>query len=78
MSYVDCKAPVPGDPQSVDAIETIIIPRARDLGGFEVRRVLPSRERQMIGPLSSRHHHHNRPRRRTTIDPALAMISQAP
>ena len=32
------------------AIETIIVPRARDLGGFSVRRALPSTERQMIGP----------------------------
>ena len=31
-------------------IETIIIPRARDLGGFEVRRALPSPQRQMVGP----------------------------
>ena len=34
----------------VDAIETVIVPRARDLGGFEVRRALPSAERQMVGP----------------------------
>ncbi|MEO6299626.1 MAG: pirin family protein [Paracoccaceae bacterium] len=34
----------------VDAIETVIIPRARDLGGFEVRRALPSAQRQMVGP----------------------------
>jgi redox-sensitive bicupin YhaK (pirin superfamily) len=32
------------------AIETVIVPRARDLGGFEVRRALPSAQRQMIGP----------------------------
>ncbi|ADM10089.1 pirin domain protein [Parvularcula bermudensis HTCC2503] len=31
-------------------IETIIVPRARDLGGFSVRRALPSSERQMVGP----------------------------
>jgi redox-sensitive bicupin YhaK (pirin superfamily) len=34
----------------VDAIETLIVPRARDLGGFEVRRALPSARRQMVGP----------------------------
>ncbi len=34
----------------VDAIETLIVPRARDLGGFEVRRALPSAKRQMVGP----------------------------
>ena len=35
---------------AVDAIETLIIPRARDLGGFEVRRALPAPRRQMVGP----------------------------
>ena len=43
------------DPQfpsgdAVDAIETVIVPRARDLGGFEVRRALPAPKRQMVGP----------------------------
>ena len=33
-----------------DAVETLIVPRARDLGGFEVMRVLPSGKRQMVGP----------------------------
>ncbi len=32
------------------SLQTIIVPRARDLGGFEVRRALPSAKRQMIGP----------------------------
>jgi redox-sensitive bicupin YhaK (pirin superfamily) len=35
---------------AVDAIDTLIIPRARDLGGFEVRRALPAPKRQMVGP----------------------------
>lgn len=34
----------------IDGIETLIIPRARDLGGFEVRRALPAPKRQMVGP----------------------------
>ncbi len=34
----------------VDQIETVIVPRARDLGGFEVRRALPTAQRQMVGP----------------------------
>ncbi len=43
------------DPQcptgdAVDAIETVIVPRARDIGGFEVRRALPAPRRQMVGP----------------------------
>ena len=33
-----------------DPIDTLIVPRARDLGGFEVRRALPASERQMVGP----------------------------
>jgi redox-sensitive bicupin YhaK (pirin superfamily) len=32
------------------AIELIVEPKAKDLGGFTVRRVLPSRDRQMVGP----------------------------
>ncbi|HRY06318.1 MAG TPA: pirin family protein [Hyphomicrobiaceae bacterium] len=42
----------PGCPDAVgiDAIETLIIPRARDLGSFEVRRALPAPKRQMVGP----------------------------
>jgi len=32
------------------APETLIVPRARDLGGFEVRRALPAPQRQMVGP----------------------------
>lgn len=35
---------------AVDAIDTVIVARARDLGGFEVRRALPSVRRQMVGP----------------------------
>lgn len=42
----------PGCPDAIgtDAIETLIVPRARDLGDFEVRRALPSPKRQMVGP----------------------------
>ncbi|WP_111497863.1 pirin family protein [Marinobacter bohaiensis] len=36
--------------RSCSAIEMIIQPREKDLGGFSVRRVLPTRERQMVGP----------------------------
>ncbi|MBY8977266.1 pirin family protein [Rhodobacteraceae bacterium NNCM2] len=38
------------DEVGIDAIETLIIPRSRDLGGFEVRRALPAPSRQMVGP----------------------------
>jgi redox-sensitive bicupin YhaK (pirin superfamily) len=42
----------PGCPDEVgiDAIETLILPRSRDLGDFEVRRALPAPKRQMVGP----------------------------
>ncbi|MEL7465167.1 MAG: pirin family protein [Pseudomonadota bacterium] len=42
----------PADPATVnpDAIETVLIPRARDIGGFEVKRALPTARRQMVGP----------------------------
>jgi redox-sensitive bicupin YhaK (pirin superfamily) len=33
-----------------NGIEAVIVPRSRDLGGFEVRRALPSAHRQMVGP----------------------------
>ncbi len=32
------------------AVDLVIVPRARDLGGFEVRRALPAAKRQMVGP----------------------------
>ncbi|WP_336366475.1 pirin family protein [Marinobacter sp. C2H3] len=33
-----------------NAVDLLIIPRTKSLGGFSVRRVLPTRERQMVGP----------------------------
>jgi redox-sensitive bicupin YhaK (pirin superfamily) len=50
MSWQACPDPVPGDARAADLIETVIIPRARDIGGLEVRRALPSPKRQMVGP----------------------------
>jgi redox-sensitive bicupin YhaK (pirin superfamily) len=50
MSWHPAADPASGDRFSCDAIETIIVPRAHDLGGFEVRRALPSSRRQMVGP----------------------------
>lgn len=40
----------PATPERPDAIETVIVPRSRDLGGFEVRRALPAPGRRMVGP----------------------------
>jgi redox-sensitive bicupin YhaK (pirin superfamily) len=50
MSWLPDKDPVLGDKPSCDALELVIVPRARDLGGFEVRRALPHTKRQMVGP----------------------------
>jgi hypothetical protein len=50
MSHFTGTDPIPGDRASVDAIEQVIVPRAKDLGGFEVRRALPAVGRQMVGP----------------------------
>lgn len=50
MTVHDAHDPVPGNAASCDAVETVIIPRSRDLGSFSVRRALPSAERRMVGP----------------------------
>jgi redox-sensitive bicupin YhaK (pirin superfamily) len=50
VSWQPDRDPIPGDPLSCSAIEHVIVPRARDIGAFEVRRALPSAQRQMVGP----------------------------
>ncbi|MGI9503658.1 MAG: pirin family protein [Geminicoccaceae bacterium] len=50
MSWNPSLEPVCPLAGSEDSIETLIVPRARDLGGFEVRRALPAPRRQMVGP----------------------------
>jgi redox-sensitive bicupin YhaK (pirin superfamily) len=50
MSWQPDHDPILGDPQSVDAIELVVVPRVRDIGPFEVRRALPHGRRQMVGP----------------------------
>jgi len=37
-------------PPPPTGVELVLLPRAHDLGGFEVRRALPATERQMVGP----------------------------
>lgn len=49
MSTLKCNEPESmADPSK--AVETVIVPRSRDIGGFDVRRVLPSARRRMVGP----------------------------
>ncbi len=50
MSWNPAMEPICPDKADIDAIETLIVPRSRDLGGFEVRRALPAPKRQMVGP----------------------------
>lgn len=50
MSWQPDLDPLCEDAAAIDRIETVIVPRARDLGGFAVRRALPSASRQMVGP----------------------------
>ncbi len=50
MSFFPGNDPQPGDAFACDAIETLIIPNAKDIGGFEVRRALPTARRKLVGP----------------------------
>ncbi|WP_337266275.1 pirin family protein [Oryzifoliimicrobium ureilyticus] len=50
MSFFPGEDPTAGDALSSDAIEKLIIPRTSDIGGFEVRRALPSSRRRLVGP----------------------------
>jgi hypothetical protein len=50
MSWLPTNDPVLGDPKTCNALELMVVPRVRDLGGFQVRRALPQAKRQMVGP----------------------------
>jgi redox-sensitive bicupin YhaK (pirin superfamily) len=50
MSWNPALEPFCPDAAKMDSIATLIIPRAHDLGGFEVRRALPAPARQLVGP----------------------------
>ncbi|MFT8245286.1 pirin family protein [Roseomonas sp. BN140053] len=43
----DASNPGPALP---DGVDLVLLPRVHDIGGFEVRRALPAKERQMVGP----------------------------
>ena len=48
MSYQE--APQPECEKADDLVHVLIRPKQKDLGEFSVRRVLPARERRMVGP----------------------------
>lgn len=50
MSWRSANEPECAEAASDDSVELAIVPRTRDIGGFEVRRVLPSGKRRMVGP----------------------------
>jgi redox-sensitive bicupin YhaK (pirin superfamily) len=50
MSWQSAEEPQTTKAPACKALETVIVPRPRDIGGFEVRRVLPSAERHSVGP----------------------------
>jgi hypothetical protein len=50
MSSTVCHEPAAQGARDNSPLQTVIAPRARDLGGFEVRRVLPSAQQRMVGP----------------------------
>ncbi|MDT1062877.1 pirin family protein [Paracoccus sp. CPCC 101403] len=50
MSWNPALEPGCPDDVALESIETLIVPRARDLGSFEVMRALPAPKRQMVGP----------------------------
>ncbi|MBD8065668.1 pirin family protein [Devosia sp. PTR5] len=51
MTWLPDFDPIAGDSKSCDALDLVVVPRTRDLGGgFAVRRALPHGKRQMVGP----------------------------
>lgn len=50
MSFFPGTDPEAGNAAQSDTIEQLIIPRTSDIGGFEVRRALPTARRRLVGP----------------------------
>jgi redox-sensitive bicupin YhaK (pirin superfamily) len=50
MSFFPGNDPEPGDAFACDQIELMVVPNAKDIGGFEVRRPLPTAKRRLVGP----------------------------
>jgi hypothetical protein len=50
MSWLPAEEPQSRTLPACRALQTIVVPRPRDIGGFEVRRVLPSPEQRNVGP----------------------------
>jgi redox-sensitive bicupin YhaK (pirin superfamily) len=50
VSFFPGNDPLPGDPFASDQIELMVIPNAKDIGSFQVRRALPTAKRRLVGP----------------------------
>ncbi|MER8974342.1 MULTISPECIES: pirin family protein [unclassified Mesorhizobium] len=50
MSFFPGNDPQMGDTFASDQIELMVIPNAKDIGGFQVRRALPTARRRLVGP----------------------------
>jgi redox-sensitive bicupin YhaK (pirin superfamily) len=50
MSWQSAEEPQIESPPACRALGAVIVPRARDIGGFLVRRALPSAQRRSVGP----------------------------
>lgn len=50
MSFFPANDPRAGDAFACDSIELLVVPNSKDLGGFEVRRALPTARRRLVGP----------------------------
>lgn len=50
MSFFPAEDPTPGDAFSCDQIELMVVPNAKDIDGFQVRRALPTAKRRLVGP----------------------------
>lgn len=50
MSWMPTQDPNCQTDGCTDVVETIVVPRTGDIGNFEVRRALPSKERRTVGP----------------------------
>ena len=50
MSWLPAEEPQRTLAPGCSALESVVVPRPRDIGGFEVRRALPSAERRNVGP----------------------------
>jgi redox-sensitive bicupin YhaK (pirin superfamily) len=50
MSFFPGSDPILGNATACDQVELMVIPNARDIDGFQVRRALPTARRRLVGP----------------------------